>query len=81
MTITCTVIINSLGLILDILGGLLLLRYGLPPKIDPEGHIYLITRQVDETEITTAKRYHKWSRLGIILLTIGFFLQFISNFV
>ncbi len=81
MTITYSVIINSLGLILDILGGLLLFRYGLPSKIDSKGHIHLIAEQVDETEIATAKRYDVWSKFAIILLIIVFFLQLISNFM
>jgi hypothetical protein len=36
---TCSSIINSAGLILDIVGAMLLLKFGIPNKIDPEGAV------------------------------------------
>jgi len=74
-------IINSCGLVANIIGSLLLLKFGLPPKIDPEGHTHITTSQVDESEIAIGRIYKRWSRLAIILLIIGFGLQLISNFV
>jgi len=72
-------IVNSFGLILDIIGALLLLRFGLPPRIDPEGHIHIIAEQVDEAEITLGRRYHFWSNVAVILLILGFLGQLVSN--
>ncbi len=73
--------VNSIGLILDIVGGLLLFKFGLPPKIDPQGHIHLTLVQVDEDEIKTAKRYGQFSQIAVILIIIGFLLQLASNYL
>ena len=73
--------VNSFGLILDIVGALLLIRFGIPPKIDREGHIHLILEQMDQDEIHKAKRYDCWSSFAILLMVVGFILQLISNFV
>ncbi len=42
--------LNSLGLVLDIFGVILLFKFGLPESISREGHDYLITEQVNEEE-------------------------------
>ena len=74
-------LVNSLGLSLDIIGALLLLRFGLPPRIDPEGHIYIITEEVDEAEIDLGRRYRSWSKFAVILLILGFIGQLVSNYL
>jgi len=74
-------VVNSLGLILDIAGALLLLRFGLPPRIDPEGHIHLILEQIDESEIALGRRYLRWSKIAVVLLILGFIGQLISNYL
>jgi hypothetical protein len=73
--------INSIGLILDILAGLILLRFGLPPQIDPQGHIHLILEQEDGDEKKLAKNYTLMSRIGVVLLIFGFLLQLASNYI
>jgi len=40
-------LINSIGLIFDLIGVILLYFFGLPNKIDPEGNIPLLAEQVD----------------------------------
>lgn len=73
--------VNSLGLALDIVGALLLIKYGIPPKIDREGHQHLILERVDNSEIAKAKIYDRWSTFAILLIVAGFFLQLLSNFI
>ena len=73
--------VNSLGLILDVLGAILLLKFGIPPKIDPQAHIYFIAEQVDEVEIAMGKRYCFWSNVAVVLLIAGFTLQLVSNYI
>ena len=73
--------VNSIGLILDIIGGLILLSYGLPPRIDPEGRTYRVTSQVDEGEKKLAKSYMRRSRIGVKLVILGFLLQLASNYI
>lgn len=72
--------INSLGLLMDIVGAVLLWKYGLPEALSREGHSCLILEQVDETEKAKAASYDRWSRAGLGLLIAGFALQLISNF-
>lgn len=73
--------INSTGLVLDIMAGLILFRYGLPANIDPEGRGRLLLEQIDEKEKKLAQTYKTVSKFGITLLVIGFFLQLISNYI
>jgi hypothetical protein len=73
--------INSLGLILDIAGALFLFCFGLPPRIDPEGHQHLILEQVDGAEIALGKRYRFLSKVAIVLLILGFIGQLVSNYL
>ncbi len=59
-------------------GALLIFFFGLPPKIDPKGHIHLILEQEDKKEKEQAKKYKGISYIGILLLVFCFLLQLIS---
>jgi hypothetical protein len=74
-------IINSVGLLCDIIGAVLLFKYGLPENITRTGVNYLITEEEDTDEIKKAKGYDLWARVGLILLIVGFILQLVSNFI
>ncbi len=78
MTSAC---INDIGLLLDIIGAVLLFKFGLPASIDRQGHIHIITEQVDEEEIKKGKLYDIWGKFGLGLLILGFVLQLASNHV
>jgi hypothetical protein len=81
MVMTLATIVNSMGLVLDIAGALLLWKYGLPGSISREGHVYLALEQDDEEEKAKARKYDQWSYGGLTLLILGFGLQLISNFL
>jgi hypothetical protein len=75
-----SVIVNSIGLSLDIVGVLLLFFYGLPSKFKKPPKLLL------EGEITREARRKNadikfWSHLGLIFLIIGFIFQLLSNFI
>jgi hypothetical protein len=78
---TCSSIVNSIGLVLDIIGAILLIKYGIPNKIDPEGTVHLDLEGEDQSEIKKARIYQKWSNMAISLIILGFVLQLISNFI
>ena len=78
---TTAVLVNSAGLILDIVGAVLVWRYGLPDAISRTGAIHLILEQTDEVEMAKAKRHDTIARCGIGLLIAGFGLQLVSNFL
>jgi hypothetical protein len=79
MTLPQTV--NSFGLAFDIIGALMIWKYGLPESISKEGHIYLIDEGIDEQEVAKAKKYERLSKVALTLLIIGFGLQLASNFL
>ncbi|MDD5456572.1 MAG: hypothetical protein PHV30_06015 [Candidatus Margulisbacteria bacterium] len=74
-------ILNSLGLILDIVGACMIFKFGLPENINKEGHSHLILEQIDEKEKKKAQNYDSFSVVGLSLLIFGFLLQLISNFI
>jgi hypothetical protein len=73
--------INDIGLILDIIGAVLLFKFGLPASIDREGRTHIIIEQVDDEEIKKGKFYDLWGRIGLGLLVLGFIFQLASNHV
>lgn len=74
-------LVNSSGLCLDILGALLLFRFGLPAKIDRDGHRYLIMEGEDASEKAQANLYDRIGAVAVLLLIAGFALQLASNFL
>jgi len=61
-----------------LVGTLLIFFFGLPPKVDPEGHINIIAEQEDKKEKKKAKKYKIFSYIGISLLAFSFLLQLVS---
>jgi len=72
-------LISSIGLILDIIGAIIIFRFGLPENISRTGNQYIVTSRKDQSEIDKAKLYDFMSLIGISLLIIGFILQGIAN--
>lgn len=70
--------INFLSCTLGFIGTMLIFFYGLPPKVDPDGHIHLILEQEDKLEKRKGKIYKKIGYLGIILIAISFLLQMVN---
>ena len=76
-------VINTLGLSLDIIGALLIWKYGLPTELPTSGHVgkimgIPIKGKVDPKQ---KKEYERMSTAGILLLILGFALQLISNWL
>ena len=61
-------------------GALLIFFFGLPSKINPEGHINLILEQTDEEAKKRARIYTRISYSGVLLLSISFLLQLLKLF-
>lgn len=73
--------INTIGLIFDIAGAILLWRFGLPEEISRSGSTYLELEGVNKKEKEKAKLYDNFGGVGILLLIIGFIFQIISNYL
>ena len=59
-------------------GTVLIFRFGLPPKVDPEGYMYIICEQEDENEKKKGRLYKKIGYLGITLIGFGYILQLLK---
>lgn len=62
------------------LGTVILFFFGLPPRINTNGNIYLIAEQEDKKEKDKYKLYLKFSYIALILIGISFLLQVIKIF-
>src|SRR5205814_3929257 len=62
MTLSCASLANSLGLILDIAGVLLLWNYRLREALDRTGEVHLVTDEVDQEDQLQAATYHVLER-------------------
>ena len=79
-------IINSFGLVFDIVGVVVLFYFGPPPlNITRDGHKIPAYNSHDENEIkknkAMANKHHRLSKLGLALLGFGFVLQLSSNWL
>lgn len=67
------------GLVFDVIGAIMLFRYGLPAEINRTGAQHLILEQEDPAEKALARRYDRWGRVGLALLILGFVLQLVGS--
>ena len=72
--------VNSLGLICDIGGALLLLRFGLPPDIR-HGGLHQTFEDLRTVDGAKKSRFERFARFGAWLVITGFSLQLASNFL
>lgn len=72
-------IVNSIGLVLDIAGAILIWKFGLPTTPYEKGSSYLMVRIEVPEETAKAMQQTRWSRIGISLLILGFACQLVSN--
>jgi len=73
-------LINSAGLVLDIVGAMMLAKFGLPPDFNPLGESALIIEKINQDEVNKGNLYRRLGRIGIALIVAGFALQLVSNF-
>ncbi|HEY5298382.1 MAG TPA: hypothetical protein VIK59_10695 [Verrucomicrobiae bacterium] len=78
---TCKIILNSVGLLIGVVGSTLIWIFGLPASVDRTGAEYRATGNVDEHEVALAKKFDCKSRIGFLMLILSFLFQLISNFL
>jgi len=71
--------LNSIGLIFDIIGVLLLFKYGLPNDLNKKGLTGMSFVTVNKEEVKKYKRYKRWSYIALSAILIGFIIQILSN--
>jgi len=77
---TCRLLLNIdfWSALFGFVGTVLIFFFGLPSKVDPEGHIHLILEQESEEDKRKGRKYKIISYSGILLLVISFLLQLIK---
>jgi len=73
--------LNNIGLFLDIIGVLLVWKFGIPNDIRPKGESFLLIERGNKEDIQKTKTYKIWQTVGLILLIFGFALQLIGNII
>lgn len=74
-------VITSIGLFLDIIGVLIVWRFGLPTQeVRRGGHNYLVAG-VNESERDRAARYDWYARGGFFLIITGFLFQLVGAWI
>lgn len=67
------------GLILDVVGVILLWKFGLPENIDRRGFTLIASCEIDEEEKMKSRFYDSISKAALLLLIAGFGLQIIYS--
>jgi hypothetical protein len=74
-------LISSIGLLFDMVGAVIIFRFGIPQRIDRSGHAFITDPEKNEEEKNKARLYDRISFCGISLLVIGFALQGVANWI
>ena len=70
--IACANIANIGGLAANLVGVILLFRYGMPYRVRTEGETYLVLNgPLNQKEIKADRRYDRWGKLGLVLIVLG----------
>jgi hypothetical protein len=62
---------NIVGLILNLIGVILLFRYGIPYAIDTGGQLPLTDSRIDSAEVLKIARYTRLGWIGLTAIVVG----------
>lgn len=72
-------VINIISSCFGLTGTILIFFFGIPPKIDPDGHVNIICEQEDEGEKKKAKIYKIIGNTGLVFLILSFVIQLLGQ--
>jgi len=72
--------LNSIGLVCDIIGAVLLLLFWVAAQTAFKGKLAVSEHDYDEEDRTKLKRMRIAAKLGFGLMILGFVLQLVSNY-
>jgi hypothetical protein len=64
-------IVNIGGLVANLVGVVLLFRYGMPFRVRTSGASYELREEVDQTAVTAERWYDALGGLGLVLIVLG----------
>ena len=68
-------VLNISGLVANLVGVIILFRFGMPFHVPSGGAIHIIIEQTDDTEIAKERIYKVWGYVGLALIVGGTALQ------
>jgi len=73
--------INTLGLIIDIVGALLIFKHGIPSDLLSlmESGYFVVIDENDPMINSRLEKHRNCANAGLVCLMLGFFLQAVSN--
>jgi hypothetical protein len=74
-------ILNIFGLTFGLSGTILVFLFGVPNVIDTRGKVGFALLGEDENEKKKIKNYKRLGRLGLLLLSISFFVQLFGEII
>jgi hypothetical protein len=63
--------LNVFGLAANLIGVILLFRYGMPYRVPTEGSSIYVSSKVDPNELAKERRYKRLGKLGLGLIVLG----------
>jgi hypothetical protein len=66
-----TAALNIIGLLLNLVGVIILFRYGMPFHVPTGGAINIVTEQVDAAQKALESRYEIFGYLGLLAIVVG----------
>lgn len=63
------------GLAINLLGVILLFRYGMPYRVETKGNSYLLLNEVDQGAVRVEGLYRRLGQVGLALVILGTALQ------
>jgi hypothetical protein len=71
-------VLNIIGLLLNLVGVVILFRYGMPFHVATGGAVSLITEKLDQADIALEQRYEVYGYIGLALLIVGTIFQVVA---
>ena len=75
------VLLNTVGLVFNLVGVLLLFRYGMPYRTRTGGSGFLMVEQKDSAAISLEEQHDFLGYVGLCLIILGTVLQIVANWV
>ena len=72
-------VLSLIGLFIDIVGAVILFKFGLPSEVNKNGGVPYVADEPDPEQVEKLKRYPRFAKFGIVLLIAGFFFQFLGT--
>jgi hypothetical protein len=75
-----TAALNIIGLVLNLVGVIILFRYGMPFHVPTGGAIHLVAEQVDAAEKALESWYEIFGYLGLLAIVVGTGMQVVGAY-